>query len=119
MSDSVGRAAVISAVLATGLAGCGSVSERTLAGAFSSPGKYDVFTCQDVESYIKANQLRRIELEQLMSRASQSAGGEFVNTIAYRGEYAQAKGDEIELAKAKEEKRCAIDSKFSSGRSVF
>jgi hypothetical protein len=54
-----------------------------------------------------------------MSRASQSAGGEFVNTIAYRGEYAQAKGDEIELAKAKEEKRCAIDSKFSSGRSVF
>ena len=54
-----------------------------------------------------------------MSRASQGAGGDFVNAIAYRGEYAQGRGDLAELAKAKSDKQCAVDSKFSSGRAVF
>ena len=54
-----------------------------------------------------------------MARASQGAGGEFVNTIAYRGEYAQGRGELIELAKAKADKQCAAESKFSSGRAVF
>ena len=54
-----------------------------------------------------------------MPYASQGAGGDFVNTIAYRGEYAQARGELAELAKAKAEKQCAVDSKFSSGRAVF
>jgi hypothetical protein len=54
-----------------------------------------------------------------MGRASQGAGGDFVNTIAYRGEYAQGRGDLAELAKAKSDKQCAVDSKFSSGRAVF
>ena len=54
-----------------------------------------------------------------MARASQGAGGEFVNTIAYRGEYAQTRGELVELAKAKADKQCATESKFSSGRAVF
>jgi hypothetical protein len=109
----------VAAVLAAGLAGCGSISERTAAAAFTSPGKYNVYTCQDVENTIMALRVRQVELEQLMARASQGVGGEFVNTIAYRGEYAQGRGDLIELAKAKADKQCATESKFSSGRAVF
>jgi hypothetical protein len=107
------------ALLAAHLAGCGSVGERTEAGAFTSPGKYDLYTCEDIDRQIRGIQARQTELEQVMSRASQSAGGDFVNTIAYRGEYAQGRGELAELAKAKSDKQCAVDSKFSSGRAVF
>ena len=107
------------ALLAAGLSGCGSVSERTLAGAFTSPGKYDIYTCADIERTAASIKLRQVELEQAMARASQGAGGDFVNTIAYRGEYAQGNGELAELAKAKSDKQCAVDSKFSSGRAVF
>lgn len=111
--------AAVAVLVAVGLAGCGSASERSLAGAFTSPGKYNIYTCQDIERTMTTLITRQTELEQLMSRASQGAGGEFVNTIAYRGEYAQSRGDIAELAKAKADKQCAVDSKFSSGRAVF
>jgi hypothetical protein len=107
------------ALLTAGLAGCGSVSERTEAGAFTSPGKYDLYTCEDVERQALSIRARQTELEQVMNRASQGAGGDFVNTIAYRGEYAQGRSELAELAKAKSDKQCAVDSKFSSGRAVF
>ncbi len=107
------------ALLAAGLAGCGSVNDRTWAGAFTSPGKYDIYTCSDIERQASSIRTRQIELEQVMGRASQGAGGDFVNTIAYRGEYAQGRGELAELAKAKSDKQCAIDNKFSSGRAVF
>ena len=107
------------ALLAAGLAGCGSISERTAAAAFTSPGKYNMYTCQDVETSMVKLRTRQEELEQLMARASQSVGGELVNTIAYRGEYAQARGELLELGRVKADKQCAVDSKFSSGRAVF
>ena len=44
-----------------------------------------------------------------MARASQGAGGEFVNAIAYRAEYAQGRGDLSELAKARADKQCAVE----------
>ena len=114
-----GLRTAVAAILVTGLTGCGSISERTAAAAFTSPGKYNVYTCDDVERTMMALRVRQVELEQLMARASQGVGGEFVNTIAYRGEYAQGRGDLIELAKAKADKQCAAESKFSSGRAVF
>ena len=110
----------VAAMLMVGLAGCGSISDRTAAAAFTSPGKYNVYSCDDVERAIAGVRVRQVELEQLMARASQGgASGEFVNTIAYRGEYAQGRGDLIELAKAKADKQCVADSKYSSGRAVF
>ena len=110
---------VVMALLSAGLAGCGSVSDRTLAGAFTSPGKYDIYTCSDIERTAAGIKTRQVELEQAMGRASQGGGGDFINTIAYRGEYAQGNGELAELAKAKSDKQCAVDSKFSSGRAVF
>jgi hypothetical protein len=106
-------------VLAAGLAGCGTVGEGTSGSAFTSPGKYNMYTCQDIERNFLTLRARQVELEQLMARASQGPGCELVNTIAYRGEYAQRTGELNELAKAKADKQCATESKFSSGRAVF
>jgi hypothetical protein len=106
-------------VLAAGLAGCGTVSEGASGSAFTSPGKYNMYTCQDIERNFLTLRARQVELEQLMARASQAVGGELVNTIAYRGEYAERTGELNELARAKADKQCATESKFSSGRAVF
>jgi hypothetical protein len=106
-------------LMAAGLAGCGSISERTAAAVFTSPGKFEVYTCQDIERTALRLRIRQTELEQLMARSSQGSGGEFVNIIAYRGEYGQGRGELVELLKAQADKRCASDSQFSSGRAVF
>jgi hypothetical protein len=106
-------------LLAACLSGCGSISEQTAASAFIAPGRFNINTCQDIEERAVALRTRQVELEQLMARASQGAGGELINAMAYRSEYAQARGESIELAKAKADKQCASDSQFSSGRAVF
>src|SRR6185369_13489489 len=87
-------------VLSLALAGCGTLSDETAGRAFMAPGRYAMYPCANLEVRIKEVRERRVELEQLMARSSQSAGGEFVNAIAYRTEYVQTGGDLEELARA-------------------
>jgi hypothetical protein len=107
------------ALVTGGLAGCSSVTDHTAAIFSTSPGKFEIYTCQDIEPLYKGLRTRQIELEQLMARASQGGAGSFVSTIAYRTEYEQTLSDMKELGRTKEDKQCAVDSKFSSGRAVF
>jgi hypothetical protein len=106
-------------MLAVSLAGCGTISDETASRAFMAPGRYDMYPCANIDARIKEVRERRIELEQLMARSSQGAGGEFVNAIAYRGEYLQTGGELEELARASSDKKCAVDSAFSSRRTVY
>ena len=107
------------ALVALAVAGCGTLSDETAGRAMSSPGRYGMYPCPNIELRIKEVRERRIELEQLMTRSSQSAGGGFVNAIAYRSEYVQTGGDLEELARASSDKKCAVDSQFSSRRTVY
>ncbi len=113
----IGAASV--AFLAASLGACGTISEQSAASAFIAPGKFQIYSCQDVDDRVMTLRTRQIELEQLMARASQGAGGEFINTVAYRSEYLQTRGELAELKQASADKQCAVDSKFSSGRAVF
>ena len=106
-------------VLAVALAGCGSISDQSAAAALVSPGKYSLYTCQDIEQRTRAVRSRLVELQQLMARAEQGAGGQLVNALAYRTEYLQMNGEMDELAKTSAEKNCVDQSKWSSGRAVF
>lgn len=110
--------AATATLMAASLAGCGSMSEQSVS-AFSSPGKYQIYTCNDLEERVTERRKRQVELEQLMARASQAAGGELVNSLVYRSEYLQTRGDLAELKKAGADKQCATESQFSSGRAVF
>ena len=85
----------------------------------SDPSKYTVYDCTNIESAMSAARVRNDELEQLMSRAEQSTGGAFVNLVAYRTEYLQNKGRMAAMRKVAAEKKCAIDSEYSSRRSVY
>lgn len=104
---------------ALGLAGCGSISDQTAASALVAPGKYDIYTCQDIEQRTRNTRARQMELEQLMTRAAQGTGGALVNAIAYRSEYLQTQGELEQLAKSSAAKDCVSHSKWSSGRAVF
>jgi hypothetical protein len=106
-------------LLPLGLAGCGTISEQTAATAFVAPGKFDVFTCQQIDERIKTLRQRELELEQLMVRSAQGAGGQFVNAIAYQSDYQQARGELKALLEAAGEKKCSDQSRWSSQRSVF
>lgn len=111
----VGLAALLAAVLGA----CGTISDQTTASALVSPGKYNIYTCSDMDAQVLSMRKRQTELEQLMARASQSAGGEIINALSYRTEYLQTRGELAELSKAAADKQCAVDSQFSSGRAVF
>jgi hypothetical protein len=106
-------------MLALLLAACGSISDEAAGRAMMAPGRFDAFPCPNIDERIQAVRTRRIELEQLMARSSQSPGGEFVNALAYRSEYVQLGGEMQELAKASSDKKCAAESRYLSGRQVY
>jgi hypothetical protein len=115
----VGFGAAIAMALACAVGGCSAIPEQAASVFSTSPGKYDMYPCDNIEPQIRSLVARRLELEQLMARASQGTGGAFVSAIAYRTEYEQAGSDLKELAKASADKQCAVGSKYSSGRAVF
>jgi hypothetical protein len=110
---------VLAVLLALGLAGCGTISDQTAASALVAPGKYDIYACRDIEQRTRSTRARQLELEQLMARAAQGAGGALVNAIAYRSEYLQAQGELEQLAKSSADKHCSSQSQWSSARALF
>jgi hypothetical protein len=107
------------ALMALSVTACASVNEESVSSVFVTPGKYEFYTCQDITSRIQGTRNRLNELEQLMARSSQSAGGALVNAIAYRSDHTQTRGELSVLMKAAEDKRCVSESPWSSERAVF
>lgn len=107
------------ALLVLSVAACASVSEDSASSLLVTPGKYEFYSCQDITSRIQGARNRLNELEQLMARSSQGAGGSLVNAIAYQSDYTQVRGELSVLMKAAEEKRCVSESPWSSERAVF
>jgi hypothetical protein len=114
-----GAVAAISVImLATGLAGCASMGE-SVGTAMALPGKYNLFTCKEIEERTRSIQAREQELQQLMARSAQGPGGELVNVIAYQSDYVRARSDLKLLAETAAQKQCTTQGKWSSQRSVF
>jgi hypothetical protein len=111
-------ATVGAGVLAIGLAGCAGMGE-SVGTAMALPGKYNLFTCKEIEARTRTTLAREQELQQLMARSAQGPGGEFVNVIAYQSDYVRARSELKLLAETSADKQCATQSKWSSQRSVF
>ena len=106
-------------MVSAALSGCGSIAAETGTSAWVAPGRYDVYTCADIDRTVQAAQKRKAELEQLMGRASEGAGGAIANTIAYRGEYLQTRDELVELNRASANKQCSANSPWSSSRAMY
>jgi hypothetical protein len=101
------------------LAGCGSsVSEQFGHSIWVTPGKYNYHNCLQAQEADKSFATRQQQLDELMTRAAQG-GGEAIGTMVYRTEYQQVLGERKALADVFAQKRCALDSKRSSDRSMF
>jgi hypothetical protein len=106
---SAARGLVVLAV-AIALAGCtGPTGDRVADTVLVAPGKYDIYTCPQLVGLAKAARTREQELGELMARASQGAGGELVNTLAYRTDYLQARAQQKMIVQKAQEKRCDED----------
>ena len=87
------------------MSSCASLNED-LYSPYASPGKYDFLDCPSIaERVTKASDKER-ELAQLMTRASEGAGGAIVNAIAYQDQYNTARAELRALRKAAEAKKC-------------
>ncbi len=104
------------------LAGCGSstsMSDQFGSSVWVTPGKYAYHDCKQAQTIDLRYANRQKELEELMARASQGAGGQVIGQLAYRTEYQQVLGERQQLAKALVDRQCYIESPRSSERTVF
>jgi hypothetical protein len=60
------------------------------------PGKYQYFTCEQINANRRVWSAKEQELKMLMAKAEQGARGAVVNVLAYKGDYVAA-NDELQV----------------------
>lgn len=97
-------AAVCAAAITTG---CASSIDNDILSPYAEPGRYDFLDCATISKTLAKVSYREKQLAQLMTRASEGAGGAMVNAIAYQDQYNTARAEMRELRKAGEAKKCS------------
>ena len=103
----------ISALVA--VAGCTS---HDLVTSASRPGKFRLYSCDQLDKRGAELVKRERELNDLMQKARQGAGGEIAIAIAYQNEYNIVLGDLRELELTGTERNCVLKFRSVSERAV-
>jgi hypothetical protein len=104
---------LVGIVLCTVLSACSSSSDTSFS-LFVDPGKYQYHNCAQIAGEMKNWSNREKELQVLMDRAEQSAGGAAVGLIAYKAEFVAAR-EELELLQSTaRSKKCQQDGPWHS-----
>lgn len=90
-------------LLCLALGACTSV---TAENALVDPGKYANYSCADLQRSIVIDKRREARLTNLMAQADGTPGGDFVNFLAYRGEYMEARANLRVASETLRDKRC-------------
>jgi|ERR1700688_2402384 len=101
--------AICGAVAVCVLSACaapGGNSDDQMARFLVAPGKYVLYSCDELARQAQASAARKKELEQLMAKASSDAGGRMISNAAYGSEYTMVRGELIELHNAANERNC-------------
>lgn len=99
------------------LAGCSSTGNNPLT-VFADPGKYQYSTCEQLVGQRKHWSSREQELQTLMDKAEQSAGGAIVNVLAYKADHVAA-GEELKVLEiAARAKNCEDATNWRSNSAV-
>jgi hypothetical protein len=94
-------AAVCLAVLSSG---CSIALDDSI---YAAPGKFDFLDCPSLAKRAQLASARETELNNLMARASQGAGGPVVNAIVYQDELNTVRAELQGLRKTADDKHCA------------
>ena len=97
------------------LAGCGSDGAGAI---FIDPGRYTLYHCDELATRRKALIVRETELRGLMERASESAAGSVIGSLAYRSEYDSVIAEQRLLQRNAAEKNCSFASPLQSDQTL-
>ena len=98
------RKALVVILASACVAGCGYNDD--LASVMVAPGKFELYTCENLTIRGRETAKRERELKALMERSEQGVGGAFVNILAYRTEYLTVRGELMQLEGAASAKNC-------------
>ena len=105
--------ALAASALAVTLAACSTAGDSSFT-VFADPGKYLYYSCAQLALQRKHWSTRQQELQLLMDKAEQSAGGAVVNLIAYRADHVAATEELKLLDRAAREKKCETPASWQS-----
>ena len=97
------------------LAGCGSDGAGAI---FIDPGRYTLYHCDELATRRKALIAREAELRGLMERASESAAGSVIGSLAYRSEYDSVIAEQKLLQRNAREKNCSFALPLQSDQTL-
>ena len=89
IADQRMRIGALALLVAAAAAGCSSPGDNTLT-VFADPGKYQYATCEQIAGQRRHWTAREQELQLLMEKAEQGAGGALVNLLAYKADHVAA-----------------------------
>ncbi len=89
------------------LGGC-AMSDEGLGGAFVAPNKFTLYTCPELARRQNEIATRQAELEGLMAKAKQGAGGAVASAMAYETDYLAARGEMKVLRDEAAAKHCTL-----------
>lgn len=92
-------------VLVAPLGGCAGTSGQSQS-FFAQPGKFHFLRCQDIAQRSMATAKREQELNSLIDRANQGAGGPVISAMVYGPELEQTRADARQLQETANEKNC-------------
>jgi|GEM_PF-1430978 hypothetical protein len=95
----------VALALANLLVGCTSNDSGEL---LIDPGRYAVYKCDDLAARWKVVLAREKELRDLMDKASQTASGAVIGSLAYRAQYDATVSDQRLLQRTAAEKNCGL-----------
>ena len=107
-----------SLIALAGLLAVSGCTSHDIVTSASRPGKFRLYNCDQLDKRGAEVLKRERELDELIQKARQGAGGEIAIAIAYQNEYNIALGDirEIELTAA--ERNCVLKFRSVSERAV-
>lgn len=105
--------------LASALGACAMSDNESLSALMVSPGKFDLYKCDQLAMQGKEQTVRAQELKALMDKSAQGPGGQVANALAYRNEYLTALGDLKQLENAALAKKCDMPWRPVSERSMW
>ncbi len=111
------RIALAAAAVAA-LAGC-SLNTDEVATSFVAPGKFDLFSCQQIRALMLTKANRVEVLKELMEKAGKSPGGGVAVALAYRTEYVTEYGEWRILQDTAVRKNCDERTLSISERSLW
>ena len=82
--------------------GCAFAPDTDTFSPYAEPGKYDFLDCPSIANRFKAASARERQLNELMTRASEDAGGAIVNAMVYQDDLNSARATQRSLRKAAE-----------------